>query len=156
MSFSKTNLNQPTNPTMVKANDSEQIHIHTKRIVGEGKHHVWIHVIGKGKVTLKLVMDKMEELQDILDNMGNVAGLQFTFVFDFRELEDFANYSTIYKFGAFMKRNKHFFEDRLRMSYLLLRKWQWRLTVKTLFAVFPPTKEVEYELPADIDDALCA
>lgn len=140
--------------TSNKLRRTEKIEIHTKRIVGEGRHHVWIHMIGRGCVTVDLVMDKMDELQDILDNMGKVPALQFTFVFDFRDLQDFVDKSTIFKFGAFMKRNTTFFEDRLRKSYLLLKNWSWRMTVKALFFVFPPTKDVLYDLPEEIDHAL--
>ena len=135
--------------------DIQDIRISTKQILGEGKHHVWIHMVGRGNVQMPYVMEKMAELQDILDNIDKVPCMQFTFVFDFRNLYDFADYATLYKFGAFMNRNKQFFEKRLRMSYLLLRYWTWRATVKTLFFAFPPTKEVLYELPEDIDQALC-
>lgn len=135
--------------------NQEDIEIFTKKIVGEGEHHIWIHMVGRGNVTVDLVVQKMDELQDILDNMAKVACLQFTFVFDFRTLHDFADYSTIYKFGSFMKKNQDFFETRLRRSYLLLRYWSWRLTVKTLFSFFKPTKPVLYEIPTDVDQALC-
>ena len=131
------------------------IRITTKRIVGEGKHHVWIHMVGTGEVRVDLVMKKMEELQDIMDNIKKNPCLQFTFVFDFRTLDDFADYSTIFKFGAFMKRNQDLFERRLRKSYLLLRYWTWRATVRLLFAAFRPTKPVEYDIPKDIDQAIC-
>jgi hypothetical protein len=138
----------------VDEKNMQDLQIYTKRISGEGRHHVWIHMVGRGNVKMEYVMEKMDELQDILDNMEKVPMLQFTFVFDFRKLYDFADYSTLYKFGAFMKRNKNLFETRLRMSYLLLRYWTWRATVKTLFFAFPPTKEVEYQIPDEIDHAL--
>ena len=157
---SKRKLDQAQSNSKPKTTKKDEknmqyLEIHTKRILGEGQHHVWIHMVGKGNVKMEYVMEKMEELQDILDNMEQVPCLQFTFVFDFRNLYDFADYATLYKFGAFMKRNKVLFETRLRMSYLLLRYWTWRATVKTLFFAFPPTKDVEYELPEEIDQALC-
>jgi ACT domain-containing protein len=139
----------------VDEKNMQDIQIRVRRISGEGQHHVWIHMVGKGNVRMEYVMEKMEELQKHLDNIAKKPMLQFTFVFDFRHLYDFADFATLYKFGAFMNKNKQLFERRLRMSYLLLRYWTWRASVKTLFFAFPPTKEVEYEIPEDIDTALC-
>lgn len=135
--------------------DQADIKISTKRIVGE-KHHVYIRMVGTGKVRVELVMKKMEELQDIINNIDTKPCLQFTFVFDFRLLDDFADYSSLFKFGVFMQRNQDLFERRLRKSYLLLRYWTWRATVRLLFAAFRPTKPVEYEIDENIDRAICA
>lgn len=135
--------------------DQADIQITTKRIVGD-KHHVYIRMVGTGKVRVELVMKKMDELQDIMNNIDTKPCLQFTFVFDFRNLRDFTDYSTIRQFGGFMLRNKGLFERRLRKSYLLLRYWTWRATVRLLFAAFRPTKPVEYEIEENIDRALCA
>jgi hypothetical protein len=145
----------PLSSTIVHEKNTEAIAIHTKRIVGEGAHHIWIHMVGTGNVTVGLVMQKMEELQLILDNISKKPCVQFTFVFDFRALYDFADYATLFKFGKFMKTNQPLFESRLRVTYLLLRYWSWKATVKMMFAVFPPTKEVVYTLPDQIDRALC-
>jgi hypothetical protein len=134
---------------------SQTLNIYTKRILGEGKHHVWIHMVGRGNVTVDLVMEKMTELQDILDNIKQKPCLQFTFVFDFRTLYDFADYATLKKFSTFMRHNQDFFEERLRLSYLLLRYWIWRTAVKGLFLLARPTREVRYEIPPEIDQALC-
>ena len=130
------------------------IQIYTKRLVGS-KNHVYIHMVGTGKVKLELVLEKMKELQDIMDNIKTKKNLQFTFIFDFRNLIDFVDYSTIFKFGKFMNQNKPFFETRLRKSHLLLKYWSWRATVKLLFVAFPPTKEVDFNIDQDIDNAIC-
>lgn len=151
----RTKLSKSLTGSQTSMKCRPDIQISTKRIVGEDKHHVWIHMVGTGEVRVDLVMEKMEELQDIMDNIEKKPCLQFTFVFDFRTLDDFADYSTIFKFGAFMKRNQDLFERRLRKSYLLLRYWTWRATVRLLFAAFRPTKPVEYEIPEDIDQAIC-
>lgn len=145
----------PTEASMQQSDGVGGITISTKRIVGESKNHVWIYMKGTGIVNLDLVMAKMDELQEILDSIQDIPSMQFTFAFDFRLLEDFCDYNTLFKFGAFMKRNQELFEERLHMSYLLLRKWTWRAVVKLLFTAFPPTKPVEFTIPSDIDDAIC-
>lgn len=145
----------PTKASVQENHGEGEITISTKRIVGESKNHVWIYMKGTGVVNLDLVMAKMDELQEILDSIQDIPLMQFTFAFDFRSLEDFCDYKTLFKFGAFMKRNHELFEERLRMSYLLLRKWTWRAVVQLLFAAFPPTKPVEFSIPSDVDEAIC-
>lgn len=137
-----------------KPEEEEDIRIYTK-IINGNKNHVWVHMIGTGSVTLKLVMDKMDELQVILNNMSKVPDLRFTFIFDFRELQEFAELETLKKFGSFMNRNKPLFENKLNQSYLLLRRFLWRAVVKALFFIYKPTKPVDFELPDEIDQALC-
>lgn len=144
-----------TEASVQQSHDVNEITISTKRIVGESKNHVWIYMKGTGVVNLDLVMMKMDELQEILDSIQDIPMMQFTFVFNFRSLEDFCDYKTLFKFGAFMKRNQELFEERLHLSYLLLRKWTWRAVVKLLFAAFPPTKPVEFTIPSDVDEAIC-
>ena len=90
-----------------------------------------------------------------MDNIKTKPNLQFTFIFDFRNLIDFVDYQTIFKFGKFMNQNKPFFETRLCKSHLLLKYWSWRATVKLLFVAFPPTKEVDFNIDDDIDNAIC-
>ena len=145
----------PTEVSVQQNHGKGEITISTKRIIGESKNHVWIYMKGTGVVDLDLVMTKMEELQEILDSVQDIPMMQFTFAFDFRSLEDFCDYKTLFKFGAFMKRNQELFEERLHLSYLLLRKWTWRAVIKILFAAFPPTKPVEFAIPSDIDEAIC-
>lgn len=157
----QVNKNMSTHVKKIKAENNkdesciekQEIVITTKKINKE-KHHVWIYMKGKGNVRLEYVMEKIDELQDILNNIDKVPLLQFTFVFDFRLLFDFADFKTLYKFGAFMQHNKSLFERRLRLSYLLLRYWSWKATVKTLFFAFPPTKPVKYKIPQNIDKVL--
>jgi hypothetical protein len=132
----------------------EDIRIDTK-IINNQQNHVWIHMVGTGSVTLKLVMEKMDDLQNILDNMAQVPDLKFTFVFDFRMLDEFAELATLKKFGSFMKFNQPLFERKLNQSYLLLRKFIWRMVVKTLFTFYRPTQPVEFDIPPEIDKALC-
>ena len=82
----------------VQENHGEgEITISTKRIVGESKNHVWIYMKGTGVVNLDLVMAKMDELQEILDSIQDIPLMQFTFAFDFRSLEDFCDYKTLFK-----------------------------------------------------------
>lgn len=140
----------PIKPTLPKRNGN--IEISTKTI--ESKNHVWLHMVGTGVVNMNLVVEKMAELQDILDNMARVKDLEFTMVFDFRNLQDFCDRETIMQFADFMKHNKPVFESKLRLSYLLLRKLLWKWVVQVLLFVSPPTKTIEYELPEDIDEAL--
>ena len=134
--------------------DRPEIKICTKRLVDE-KNHVFIHMIGTGRVKLDLVLQKMKELQEIMDNIETKPHLQFTFIFDFRNLMDFVDYQTVFKFGKFMNDNKPLFEKRLRRSHLLLKYWSWRATVKLLFMAFPPTKEVVFDIDENIDEAIC-
>lgn len=141
-------INEKPNP------DKPDIKIHTKRLVGS-KNHVYIHMVGTGKVKLELVLEKMKELQEIMDNIETKPNLQFTFIFDFRNLMDFVDYQTIFKFGKFMNQNKPLFDKRLRKSHLLLKYWSWRATVKLLFMAFPPTKEVDFNIDEKIDEAIC-
>ena len=160
--MSKLQINEPAKKRkkIGKKKQSKQIHkkpniqIHTKRLVGS-KNHVYIHMVGTGEVKLDLVLEKMKELQEIMDNIKTKPNLQFTFIFDFRNLIDFVDYQTIFKFGKFMNDNKPFFETRLRKSHLLLKYWSWRATVKLLFVAFPPTKEVDFSINEDIDNAIC-
>lgn len=147
---------KPTNKFQKKYQDNQDyqdIIVQTKTFKTEPRH-VWIQMIGKGTVTLELVEAKMVELQRILDRIRTKPCLQFTFVFDFRTLDNFADYESLKRFSKFMDRNKSLFESRLRLSYLLLRKWLWRTAVKTLLFFSPNVKEIEYTIPKEIDRKL--